>query len=69
VYYSDRITTPAGVDTKGFSEFTRTDGKKQVTFKGWPLYYFAGDKASGDTNGQGIKEAWSVVNPISIPFR
>jgi len=39
----------------------RTDGTTQVTFKGWPLYYFQGDQAAGDTNGQGLNGVWWVV--------
>jgi predicted lipoprotein with Yx(FWY)xxD motif len=67
IYYSEQIKAPAGSDAKDFGEFTRADGKKQSTFKGWPLYYFAGDKAAGDTNGQGLKDVWFVINPITIP--
>ncbi len=32
---------------------TRSDGSRQVTYAGHPLYYFAGDTAPGQTNGQG----------------
>lgn len=39
------------------------DGKKQVTLDGWPLYYFAGDSAAGDTNGQAVNGIWWVVSP------
>jgi predicted lipoprotein with Yx(FWY)xxD motif len=67
IYHAEQIKAPAGSDAKDFGEFTRPDGKKQTTFKNWPLYYFANDKAPGDTNGQGVKNLWSVINPISIP--
>ena len=35
---------------------------RQVTYGGWPLYYFAGDKAAGQVNGQGFEKTWYVVN-------
>jgi predicted lipoprotein with Yx(FWY)xxD motif len=34
----------------------------QVTYKGQPLYFFAGDKAAGDTNGATIPK-WGVAHP------
>jgi predicted lipoprotein with Yx(FWY)xxD motif len=37
----------------------------QSTFDGMPLYYFVGDKARGEMNGQGIKEVWYVVDPFA----
>jgi hypothetical protein len=40
-----------------FASITREDGKKQTTYKGMPLYYFARDAASGDTKGDGAREA------------
>ncbi|MFB6611870.1 hypothetical protein ACFCVO_16195 [Agromyces sp. NPDC056379] len=42
---------------------TGVDGSTQVTLNGWPLYYFAGDSASGDTNGQGVNNVWWVLTP------
>ena len=34
-----------------------------MTIDGWPLYFFSGDAAPGDTNGQGIGDVWYVVAP------
>lgn len=39
------------------------DGQTQVTLNGWPLYYFAGDQAAGDVNGQGVNDVWWVLSP------
>ena len=41
---------------------TRDDGSKQLAYNGQPLYYFAGDKAAGDTNGKAIA-TWSLATP------
>lgn len=54
---------PEGFDKKDFGTITRADdGKKQVTYKGFPLYYFAKDQQKGDVNGQGVKDVWFIVN-------
>ena len=46
-----------------FASATRDDGDDQVTVDGWPLYFFSGDAAPGDTNGQGVGGIWYVVGP------
>ena len=45
----------------------RADGTMEVTYAGHPLYYFAGDKAPGDTNGEGVDHfgaEWYMVSPM-----
>ncbi len=52
-----------GLAADDFATATRTDGGTQVTFHGWPLYSFSGDKAAGDTAGQGLNDKWYVIGP------
>jgi predicted lipoprotein with Yx(FWY)xxD motif len=37
-------------------------GMRQVTYAGYPLYLFSGDKAAGQVKGQGFDKIWYVVN-------
>jgi predicted lipoprotein with Yx(FWY)xxD motif len=56
-------TLGEGLDAEDFASITREDdGTSQVTFYGQPLYYFAGDTAAGQTNGQGLGGKWYVVD-------
>lgn len=64
LFHAAKVVSPAGTDQKEFGEFTRADGAKQSTFRGWPLYHFAGDKAQGDTKGQAVKQVWYTINPV-----
>ena len=64
VFYEGDLGTPGdGIDVSLLGTTDRTDGTVQVTYNGAPLYYFAGDTASGDTNGQGVGGVWYVVAP------
>jgi predicted lipoprotein with Yx(FWY)xxD motif len=63
LYFREKVAVPGGVKAEDFGTITREDGKKQTTYKGWPLYYFAGDKKSGDVTGQGMGNVWFVANP------
>lgn len=57
------IVVPSALNPSDFSTITRSDGTKQTTYKGYPLYYFAGDSNRGDASGQGLFNVWYVVNP------
>ena len=39
------------------------DGTTQVTINDMPLYYFIGDTAAGDVNGQGLIGVWFLAGP------
>lgn len=56
-----------GIEGSLLGTVERTDGATQVTYNDMPLYYFSGDKAAGDTNGQGISDVWWVVAPSGDP--
>jgi predicted lipoprotein with Yx(FWY)xxD motif len=51
-----------GVDASKLSTTMRTDGTVQVTYNGWPLYYYAKDKAAGDVTGQTVGDVWFVIS-------
>jgi predicted lipoprotein with Yx(FWY)xxD motif/plastocyanin len=51
-----------GVDAALLGFIQRTDGTSQVTYNGWPLYYFATDMQPGDTAGQDVNGVWFVVS-------
>ncbi|WP_167747143.1 plastocyanin/azurin family copper-binding protein [Cohnella luojiensis] len=62
-FHADSVVIPKGLKAEDFGEITRTDGTKQTTFKGYPLYYFFQDAKRGDLKGQSVGEVWFVVNP------
>lgn len=44
----------------------RRDGRRQVTYNGWPLYYYVGDRSPGQVSCQNVDEfggTWLVVDP------
>ncbi len=56
------VKAPAGVRLPGrLGMITRADGTKQVTLNGYPLYYYADDKAPGQAAGNGVEGAWHVI--------
>lgn len=58
----ETVVAGSGV-TGSLGTIKRPDGSDQVAINGIPLYYFSGDTASGQTNGQGYKGIWFVVSP------
>lgn len=55
------VTAGDGVDADLLGTTERDDGSAQATYADQPLYYFAGDQASGDVNGQAVGGIWWVV--------
>ena len=46
-----------------FASISRSNGQKQLTYKGKPLYFFIKDKNPGDKTGDGVNNVWRVVAP------
>jgi len=65
---SEDPTAGDGVDQSLLGTAERTDGTQQVTYNDLPLYYFSGDEAAGDTNGQGLNDVWWVLSPEGEPI-
>ncbi len=61
-----KATTGAGLTASKLGTITRSDGKRQVTYNGHPLYLFVDDQKPGDVKGQGVTAfgaAWFVLSP------
>jgi predicted lipoprotein with Yx(FWY)xxD motif len=55
-----------GATASDLGTISRSDGAKQVTYKGHPLYLFARDGDKGDAYGQGVNgfgASWYVLSP------
>ena len=62
-------TAGEGVDAALLGTTERTDGAVQVTYDGWPLYYWAQDAAPGDATGQAVNDVWWVLDTSGEPTR
>ena len=60
---ASQLTGGDGIDASLLGTTEHPTAGIQVTYNGWPLYFFAGDSAPGDTNGQGQGGVWHVLDP------
>jgi predicted lipoprotein with Yx(FWY)xxD motif len=58
---SDSATAGAGLDQGMLGTTKRKDGRTQITYNNWPLYYYGEDAAPGDVKGQGKGGIWYVL--------
>ncbi len=63
IFYTDSLRLSAGLAAADFGAITHSDGAKQTTYKGWPLYRYAGDNNAGDINGDKVGDVWFVAKP------
>jgi len=60
------VTASGSAKSSDLGTITRSDGTKQVTYDGHPLYYFSGDSGAGTASGQGsdgFGAKWWLVAP------
>ncbi|MDA0799064.1 MAG: hypothetical protein O2884_10400, partial [Chloroflexi bacterium] len=65
----DAPTAGDGVTADRLSTTVRADGSKQVTYNGWPLYYYAKDVKPGGTVGQDRGDVWYLLGPDGGPIQ
>jgi len=71
VYWPPLITHGKSIAIKGakaslLGSVRRSDGSRQVTYAGHPLYLFSGDTGRGQTNGEGLQDfgaGWYALAP------
>ncbi len=61
IFGADNVAAQ-GIDATSVAQITRSDGRKQATYKGFPLYYYAGDGAAGDVKGEDFGDLWFVAH-------
>jgi predicted lipoprotein with Yx(FWY)xxD motif len=73
MYQTDNVTVPSTLDKSLFVPIT-FNGRKQLTYKGWPLYYYGPDNnVRGSNKGitippsQPVGSVWPVVKKDAPP--
>ncbi len=63
IFYVEIEDLPAPMNKADFGEIT-VFGRQQLTYKGWPLYYFGQDAQRGDNKGVSFPApaVWPIVN-------
>ena len=63
VSYNAGTTSGAGLTASDFSSITRSDGSKQTTYKGWPLYTFREMQHRVPQMAMEFEGVWFVAKP------
>jgi len=59
--FGGRAVAGAGTDGSLLGQVKEGDDSTQVSYNGWPLYYYVADDVPGDVNGVGVDGAWFPV--------
>ncbi len=54
---------PSVLNPTDLNTYVRPDGLDQLTYRGWPLYYFRGDDKPGAIIGHN-QNAWRAIEPV-----
>ncbi|MYT27169.1 hypothetical protein GTW69_44085, partial [Streptomyces sp. SID7760] len=60
---ADDASAAAGIDAALVGSVARTDGSKQLTLGGWPVYRYAKDTKAGEAKGEGVGGTWHALAP------
>lgn len=67
IFYTDVKVVPSGMSLADFGEID-VFGQKQLTFKGWPVYYYGSDAIRGETKGVSVPSPgfWPIINNNTV---
>ena len=68
IFHVDIENLPTGMNASDFGEID-VHGRTQLTYRGWPVYYFGQDAATGDNKGVSVPVPgkWPVLTADTAP--
>lgn len=61
------LSLQGSINASAFGAIARSDGSRQLTYDGWPLYLFSKDTAPGQINGNGIVAFGGTWYAVTVP--
>ncbi|MEV6953774.1 SCO0930 family lipoprotein [Streptomyces sp. NPDC051183] len=58
---ADDATASGGIDAAMLGSVLRSDGTRQLTLGGWPVYRYAKDGGPGEAKGEGVGGTWHAL--------
>ena len=64
IYEVDNLESTPSILSAGDFSIIDIHNKKQLAYKGWPLYYFGGDANRGENKGVSVPQpgVWPILN-------
>jgi len=59
---TSKLTAGPGATASLIGKIKRPHGLAQITYAGFPLYTYTGDRKAGDISGQGFQHTWYMVD-------